>query len=53
MLAIGMNSMPPKVIGENVYLQVRGLYELSKDLSRAQKQTILQDFLTKTRTRQA
>ncbi len=44
MLAIGMNSMPPKVIGENVYLQARGLYELSKDLSHAQKKQYYKIF---------
>jgi hypothetical protein len=37
MVAISMSSMPPKVIGKNVYLQARGLSELSKDLSHVQK----------------
>jgi hypothetical protein len=33
MVAIGMSSMPPRVIGENVYLQAGGLSKLLKDLS--------------------
>ncbi len=52
-VVIGMSSMSPKIIGENVYLQIKDLSELSKDLSWAQKQPILQDFLTKTKTKQA
>jgi hypothetical protein len=32
MVAIGMSLMPPKVIRREVYLWVRGLFGLSKDL---------------------